>query len=470
MKAAALIVGAAGVGVVGLLQNFLAVGSTLAGLGLGGAATRQLAAERGQVGAAGEAPVRHAVLWAGALLSLAAFGITWLLRVPLASFFLGDAARTAEIVWLGAGIALATVASLQIGVLAGQRRIGDVARVNIGSAIVATLVGVGALLIGGSAGVLAFVLSVPFAGAAAGWWIIRRNAEVAAPRPSLPAIARQWSLLLKLGTAIMLGGLITTGGQLAVRSLIGDQLGRAALGQFHAGWTISMTYLGLVLQAMATDYYPRLSERIHVPHAARRLVVEQTEVALLLAAPVLLTMMAAAPLIIQLLYAAEFREAADMLRWQILGDLLKLVAWPLGFVLLAAGQSRAYVVLEATAMAVFVGATAALLRVFGLTGTGIAFLAMYALYLPAVAWRSHRLIGRTLAARQFGGLALLATALAVVFAVSSISPAAALLLGGVLALASLVIAIDRLRAALPPPIAAWIATLRRALPARWKRA
>jgi len=67
-----------------------------------------------------------------------------------------------------------------------------------------------------------------------------------------------------------------------------------------------MTYLGFVLGAMATDYYPRLTAAISDTATATRLVNEQTEVALLLCAPVLLAMLGLAPWVIHLLYSAEF--------------------------------------------------------------------------------------------------------------------------------------------------------------------
>ena len=256
----------------------------------------------------------------------------------------------------------------------------------------------------------------------------------------------------------MIGGLITTGGQLAVRTLIGQELGWTALGHFHAAWTISMTYLGLVLQAMATDYYPRLSEKLGDQPALRRLVAEQTEVALLLAAAVLLLMMGAAPLVLHLLYSSEFRQAADLLRWQVLGDLLKVAAWPLGFVLLAAGRNRAYVANEALAMGVFVGATTLLLPVLGLKAAGLAFVCMYAAYLCAAAVAVRRTLG---SAAMSHPMLLLGTggALLLVLASTLLGSVAALLTGTALSGASLLFALHRLQHALPAPLAAAAARL-----------
>ncbi len=84
-----------------------------------------------------------------------------------------------------------------------------------------------------------------------------------------------------------------------------------------------MTYIGFVLGAMGTDYYPRLTAVIHDHTSVNRIVNEQTEVALLLATPVLLAMLGLAPWVITLLYSDQFGEAVETLRWQVLGDLFE---------------------------------------------------------------------------------------------------------------------------------------------------
>ena len=199
--------------------------------------------------------------------------------------------------------------------------------------------------------------------------------------------------MIPLGAAFMISGLVTTGGFLVVRSLVQRELGAEELGYFQAAWAIGMTYLGFVLGAMGTDYYPRLSACIGDPAAACRLVNEQTEVALLLTAPPLIAVLALSPWVVRLLYTNEFGPAVDILRWQLLGDLLKVMSWPLGFVMLAAGAGRTFIFSESIALAVYVAGVALGLALVGVVATGIAFLAMYAVLLPIVYWLARRRIG-----------------------------------------------------------------------------
>jgi PST family polysaccharide transporter len=132
---------------------------------------------------------------------------------------------------------------------------------------------------------------------------------------------------------------------------------------------------------------------IHDPKAAARLVDEQTEVALLLGGPVLVLAIGLAPLVLRLLYSDAFYPAADILRWQMLANVLKVASAPMVFILLAKGKSSLYMVTELLVMATFVGSVLALLGRFGLEATGLAFIAMYLVHLPLLALAAYGEIG-----------------------------------------------------------------------------
>lgn len=81
-----------------------------------------------------------------------------------------------------------------------------------------------------------------------------------------------------------------------------------------------------------------------------------------------------------LLYSDAFVDAAPMLQWQTVGNVFKLASWPLGFVLVAAARSRAYLFAELTWNALFIGLIWLGLPLFGLEIAGVAFLLSYAIY------------------------------------------------------------------------------------------
>lgn len=381
-KAAALLLGPAGIGLIGLFQNLMGTASTVSALGFGTAGTRQIAEARGLEDVEAIAAARRALFWGTMGLAGIGASVLWIFRSVIAETVLGDVQLAGEVGWLALGVALTVAAGSQGALLTGLRRIGDIARASVLSALFSTLLGVGALWIWGRDALLVFVIAAPLASFVFGHLFVARLPKLQQPATPFSELVGQWRLLASLGAAFMVAGLATTVGQLVVRSLIQHELGAEALGYFQAAWTISMIYIGFVLTAMGKDYYPRLTAAIHDPAVANRLINEQSEVALLLAAPVLLAMLGLAPWVIDLLYSTEFSASTSILRWQILGDVLKVASWPLGFILLASGDGRTFMLTQSAAIAVFVGVTWTILPMMGVEATGVAFLAMYVVLLP----------------------------------------------------------------------------------------
>jgi len=461
MKAAALILGPAGVGIIGLMQNLITACATVSGMGVGPAANVQLAAKWAERGDAGEDMVRRAVFWATLFLALSGAAATWAARKPIARLAFGNETYSNAVGWLAIGVALMVTLNSQNALLTGLRRIGDVGRVTLISGLLATAASLISLFWLGSGAIIFFVIAFPLANVLVAGFYVSKLRKPVSKNPPLSALSAQWRELVSLGFAMMVGALIIAAGQLVVRGLITEELGLVELGQFQAAWTISMTYIVLILVAMAADYYPRLSASIKDRAAARQQVHEQTEVILLLAGPALLVILGGAPWILHLIYSSEFREAAAILRWQVLGDLLMIASWPAGFVLLAAGDGRMFVAVQTFAISVFVLLTWVLLPVLGIEASGLAFLGMYVAYFPAVYLAARRRIGLRLQPGNFRLLSYLAVASGAIFLASFASQIAACALSLILAAAMLALAAHRLEQALPAPIASLVANARR---------
>ncbi|SEN62992.1 polysaccharide transporter, PST family [Sphingomonas gellani] len=392
-KVAALLLGPAGVGLIGLLQNMVQTGSAVAGFGIASSSVRQLAEDVGTQNEPGLAATRRALFFATAILALLGGAVFWLLRTPLAAHVLGDANQAPAVGWLGVAVALTVVSNSQLALLNGVRRIGDMARINVFGAVLGTGLGIGALALWRGHGIVPYVVAAPLAGTIAGLWILRRNPSPGTMDPSLAAVRRQIGPMMRLGISFMLGAISVTAALLAVRAIVAQRLGTIALGHFSAAWMISMTYIGFVLQAMGTDYYPRLTAAIRDHDLVNRMVNEQGEIALLLAAPILIGMEGAAPWAIRLLYSDAFGPAIEVLRWQILGDVLKIVGWPLGFVILASGNGRLFVMTEALGVGVYAAFVWLAVDWLGLPATGMGFMLMYGAYLPVVYLLARRRTG-----------------------------------------------------------------------------
>lgn len=444
MKAAALLVGLAGVGLIGLFTNLIATAATVGGMGIGNAATRQIASERSRNGPRGEAAARRALAIATAILAILTAAALWLFSEPIAQVAFGDAANAEAISWLGIGAGLTIVASSQTALLAGVREMAALARTVIISGFLATAAGIAALWLFGPRALVFFVIVPSLANViAGGWFVARLPRPVSTGEPH--SLWPHWRLFATLGMALMLGQLLANGSQLAARALIQQRLGLTELGLFQAAWAISTTYLGIVLQAMSADYYPRLSEAIREPRTAVRIVKEQTEVALFLGAPIILGGLALAPLALEILYSSAFRPAAELLRWQILGDVLKIAGWPMGYVLLAANRGRTFLLVEAVGWTAFLATTVFLIPYVGLEAAGIGYLVMYVLYFPAVLITARRITGPIWTLDVIGHMLIVAATAVAVFVTATYRPLVGTIAGLVAALVFAAVGAAKLR-------------------------
>lgn len=383
-KILALLLGPAGIGLVSLYTGVMSTASTIATMGLDTVGTRQIAEAIAKEDDHAVAVARRAMFWGALLFAGAGALFVWTLRHVLARAVLGSADHAGIVGWLSFGVALSVAGASQGALIQGMRRIGDMARLSVYGSVLNTACGLTLLWQWGAAGLVAFVLIGPLASFLLGHWFVSRLPAIDTQHVSIAEMTHQWQTLLRLGIPFMGAGLVGTLVQLWIRVEVGNTLGTEALGHFQAAWTISMQYISFVLAAMGADYYPRLTGVIHDHKAVTRLVNEQTEIAMLLCAPVFIAMIGLTPWVIHLLYSSAFLPAVDVLRWQILGDVLKVAGWPLGFVTLAAGAGKTYFWSESS-MIVLVGSLiAGFSSSVGLQITGIAFLVCYAVYLPLI--------------------------------------------------------------------------------------
>jgi O-antigen/teichoic acid export membrane protein len=392
-KALAALIGPSGVGLVSLYTSMVTTATVVSTMGIGTIGTREVASAIGQDDQRALAVVRRAMFWGSMLLALLGGFAVWSLRDVIAQHMLGNTTHAPILAWLAAAVAFSVIGTSQGALIQGMQRIGDMARLSVYGAVLNTVFGIFLLWLYGSDGLVAYMLVGPLTSFLLGQWYVTRLPSPVHARVPPQELLDKWKLLIRLGLPFMGAALVSSAVQLWIRVEVGDTLGVDALGHFQAASSISMQYIGFVLAAMGADYYPRLSTVIDNPQAATRLVNEQTEIALLLSAPIFMAMLSFTPWVIELLYSSEFRPAEQVLQWQILGDVLKVASWPLGFVIVAAGAGSTFFWTETLVLLLMGGVVAWLTPRFGLQITGVAFLMTYVVYLPIVYILAKRRIG-----------------------------------------------------------------------------
>lgn len=392
-KVLAVLLGPAMIGLVSLYGGLMSTATTVATMGIGTIGTRQIAEALSQDDERALAVVRRAMFWGALLLASAGALVVWSLREVLAVKVLGGAEHATIVGWLALGVALSVAGASQGALIQGMRRIGDMARLSVFGSLLNTLLGVALLWQWKQAGLVAYVLIGPLLNFLLGHWYVSRLPKITSKDISIKQMAHQWKTLLHLGIPFMGAGLVGAVVNLWIRVEIGSTFGAESLGHFQAASTISLQYIGFVLAAMGADYYPRLTSVIHDHKAAIRLVNEQTEIVLLLSAPVFIAMLGLTPWVVHILYSVAFTPAVDVLRWQILGDALKVAGWPLGFVMLATGAGKTFFCVESLTIILVGGVIACFSASIGFNIAGISLLVCYVFYLPVVYFVAKKKIG-----------------------------------------------------------------------------
>jgi antigen flippase len=378
-KLVAVLIGPVGMGLIGLFSSVLDLAVSLAGMGVKSSAVRQIAAATGSSDADRIActvlALRRLSLALGAIggLALAA------LSRPVSAWTFGDEAHAADVMLLSVAVFLSVVAGGQSAFVQATRRLGDLVRIGVSGALLGLLVGVPVVVVLRAQGAAVFLVAIAAATLAASWWYSRKI-EV----PKAAGSADRWRgeawALLKLGFAFMGSGLLMMGAAYLVRLIVVRHAGLDAAGLYQSAWTVGGLYTGFVLHAMGTDFYPRLVAVASDNAACTRVVNEQAQVSMLLAGPGLVATIALAPLAMAVLYTAEFSRAVELLRWICLGMALRIVTWPMGFIMVAQGRQQMFLVTELAWAAANVAMAWAMVRSFGLDGAGMAFLGAYVVY------------------------------------------------------------------------------------------
>ncbi len=358
VKVVALLIGPAGVGVLGAYTSAVALAGAVSDFGVGPSALRELA--RAHSGGNAEEIARTFAMLRRILLATGAIG--WALAVifciPLSETLAGSREHALPIAIAGATLLINSSNRVQASLLQGVRRIGDYARSNLFGAALSCVATIAIFLLMGESGIVPSMIAASLAGLFCSAYFSRRVTLVSVKI----TMAETWGCfrrILGLSLAIMWNGILWAGLDMLVRSLIMRGFGAEAAGNYQAAWTLTGVFANVVLAGMATDFYPRLVGMIDDGPRAARVINQQTEIGVLLALPSLLFAATFAPLVVRILYSSKFDAAGELLTWMAFGVFFRVVCWPMWYVQLAKGASHWFAATQTIVVGIAGGADAA---------------------------------------------------------------------------------------------------------------
>jgi PST family polysaccharide transporter len=450
VKALALLLGTAGFGLYATYMAIVELARNVAQFGMNASGVREIAAAAARGDTTSLARTARVLLRCVLVCGLIGAALLAALAPWVSELTFGSNAHAGGLSALALAVLFGVVAGGYGALLQGLRRVGDVARVAIHGALLGALCAVALVAWLGAAGVVPALVASAAMSLLVSWHYGRQVplADVPlSPRQTL----REARALLTLGLAFLASGLLTMGAAYAVRVLIVRSVGLEEAGLYGAAWTLGGLYVGFILQALGTDFYPRLVAAAHDDALNNRLVNEQAEVGLLLALPGVLATLGLAPLVLTVFYSAAFADAAHTLRWICLGMALRVFTFPLGYIAVARNRQRLFFAMDLAWTVANVALSWWGIERWGASGAGLAFFASYVLHATIVLPVARRLTGfrwsQSCARTAAGCAALVATA----FATGMIlSPGWSLAAGALIALVGSAISARVLLRLVPP--------------------
>lgn len=196
---------------------------------------------------------------------------------------------------------------------------------------------------------------------------------------SLSTLMVQGKSVLKSGFYLSLANIISLSVGFIVQIFITNTGGIEQAGLYSAGYVIINSYVAVFFSALSKDFFPRLTEVSKSKELVTKTVNEQAYMLLLMLTPLILIFLVLKPFIVALLYSKEFLPILGMITYGIVGTAFNAVSWSMGFIMIAKGDSKLYLITEFVSNGMMVLAILVGYHLGGLTGLGIGFL-MYHIF------------------------------------------------------------------------------------------
>ncbi|RMU44573.1 hypothetical protein ALP29_04101 [Pseudomonas syringae pv. avii] len=297
----------------------------------------------------------------------------------LANWFLKDESFGGVFIWFGATLVFFTFNTLMLAILNGKKEIGRYVIANIAGSLFALLVTTLMSMYFGLYGALVALAVYQSLSFFITFFLCFRSSWFKLSYV-VGKLDRKTAINLSKFTVMALSSaLCVPVSHILVRNHLGEAFGWESAGYWEAMWRLSSAYLMLVTTTLSVYYLPRLSE-LKEAKDIKAEILQGYKIIFPVAVACGLIMYALRDFIIAVLFTADFLPMRDLFGWQMVGDVLKIASWILGYVLAARAYWKVFVFSEIFFAALFYILVLAL-HALGLESAVLAHALTYGLHL-----------------------------------------------------------------------------------------
>lgn len=375
-KVLAVVLGPIGIGIASIYQLIIDLSKSITGLGINVSSVKNIA----QAAASDDSYklskvffiVKRWTLFTGLLGMI----LCIVFAKSISKYAFGTADFTNGIIIVSISILLMQIANGRLSLLQGLRKIKDLAKVNFFIAIISLILTIPLYLFLKEDGIVPSFIIIAVVTLTLSFLYTRR-VELSKVRLSFNQTFSEGKEMVRLGFFTVASSFLELATMYIVRGFIVQRGSVDEMGQFIAAWSISTTYLSLILTAMGADYFPSISAKAEKSDELRKTFNEQVHISLLIISPVIIGLMTFVNTIVHILYSTAFIQTPVILYWQLAGDFFKVLVWLSMFILLAKGKGLLYFILSLIWSAAYIIGNIIGWKWVGLDITGIAFMIAY---------------------------------------------------------------------------------------------
>lgn len=379
-KFAAIFIGPAGIGIVGVLNSTLNLIIGFTKLGLDVSAVKEISAVNGDEYTNKVSRVINVLKRLTWLTGILGAVITIILSSWLSKIAFGNTDYTFSFILISVAVFFNQITVGNIAVLQGLRKLKSLAKATLWASFFSLLVIIPLYYYFGINGIVPVIILTSIFTFIFSWYFTKKH-KPKSENIAIYEVLVEGKQMMKLGFVLSMGSLVTLLTAYIMQVFITNRGGIDEVGFYNAAFIIINAYVGVIFNAMSKDYFPRLASIAKQNEVLKSVVNQQAFVAILLLTPIIVVFLAFSPLIVNILFTKAFLPIIGMLTFGMLATLFKAVSWSMGYILIAKGDSKLFIQTE-------VGFNALMLLMSilgyvygGLTGVGLSYLLYYIIYL-----------------------------------------------------------------------------------------
>lgn len=357
--------GPVGMGLMGVYLTATDLIGSVTQLGIRTSAVKEIAA--------GDSRAIAVVRRFGVALGVLGAVVAVALSVPMSRWSFGNDSHAAGFCLIAAALLFQSLTNAEQAVFQGLGRLKPLASASLWGSVVGLALSVPLYRWCGLSGIVPSIVAYSVA-----LWIplavygrgIRSDASGLTPRETL----RRGTDFMRVGFYLTLSSILGYLVSYVFLIFLNKEGSETTLGIYQAGYTMLWRYAAMIFVSVTYEYYPRLTRVSAFPRRMQTMVNHQSVFTTLAMLPCVCAAIAASPLLVNVLYQAEFLPVLPYFAVGMAGMMLRPMSVAMSYSFLATGRGLVYSVTEMASNVAGLLFNVAGFHFFGFLGLGFALI------------------------------------------------------------------------------------------------